>query len=140
MKGPNPASMKPRDPDFVELFTPKPVTILCDEYGLRDLQADAIAGLTLAIVALPFSMAIAIAASLSPDKGSFTAIMCHFSCWQPTTAGSRKFTGLVTEADSSLNSDRCFHSPFQDPGNNGQRDHAACPDGAKPSQPLPERH
>ena len=50
-----------RKPTFVELFTPKTITVLREGYGLRDLRADALAGLTVAIVALPLSMAIAIA-------------------------------------------------------------------------------
>jgi SulP family sulfate permease len=48
-------------PSFVELFTPKLVTILRERYRLADLKADIVAGLTVAIVALPLSMAIAIA-------------------------------------------------------------------------------
>ena len=48
-------------PTFSELFTPKLVTVLREGYGLKQLHADAIAGLTVAIVALPLSMAIAIA-------------------------------------------------------------------------------
>jgi SulP family sulfate permease len=65
-------------PNFAELFTPKLVTILREGYGLRDLQEDAIAGLTVAIVALPLSMAIAIACGLSPDRGLYTAIIGGF--------------------------------------------------------------
>ncbi len=67
-----------RKPTFFELFTPKLVTILREGYGLRDLRADAIAGLTVAIVALPLSMAIAIASGLSPDRGLYTAIIGGF--------------------------------------------------------------
>ncbi len=78
MEPSDPVSLKPRDPSFVELFTPKLVTVLRDGYGVKDLQADAVAGLTVAIVALPLSMAIAIAAGLSPDKGLFTAIVGGF--------------------------------------------------------------
>src|ERR671938_833116 len=63
---------------FAELFTPKLVTILREGYGLRDLRADAIAGLTVAIVALPLSMAIAIASGVSPDRGLYTAIVGGF--------------------------------------------------------------
>src|SRR5258708_19974497 len=63
---------------FAELFTPKLVTILREGYGLRDLRTDAIAGLTVAIVALPLSMAIAIACGLSPDRGLYTAIVGGF--------------------------------------------------------------
>jgi SulP family sulfate permease len=65
-------------PSFVEMFTPKLVTVLREGYGLRDLQADAVAGLTVAIVALPLSMAIAIACGLSPDRGLYTAIVGGF--------------------------------------------------------------
>jgi SulP family sulfate permease len=63
------------EPTFAELFTPKLVTILRDGYTGADFRADAIAGLTVAIVALPLSMAIAIGSGLSPDKGLFTAIV-----------------------------------------------------------------
>jgi sulfate permease, SulP family len=61
-------------PSFVELFTPKLITVLREGYGFRDLRTDAIAGLTVAVVALPLSMAIAIACGLSPDRGLYTAI------------------------------------------------------------------
>jgi SulP family sulfate permease len=73
---PNP--LKPAPPTFRELFTPKLVTLLREGYGTRDLAADAMAGLTVAIVALPLSMAIAIASGLSPEKGLFTAIVGGF--------------------------------------------------------------
>ncbi|MEW9806337.1 SulP family inorganic anion transporter [Mesorhizobium sp. ZMM04-5] len=67
-----------RQPSFGELFTPKLVTVLRDGYGLRQLQADALAGLTVAIVALPLSMAIAIASGVSPERGLYTAIIGGF--------------------------------------------------------------
>jgi SulP family sulfate permease len=63
---------------FAELYTPKLVTVLRERYGLRDLKADAIAGLTVAIVALPLSMAIAIASGVTPDRGLYTAIVGGF--------------------------------------------------------------
>ncbi|MFT6648634.1 MAG: SulP family sulfate permease, partial [Pseudophaeobacter arcticus] len=56
-------------PSFAELFTPKLLTVLREGYGLTQLRADAIAGLTVAIVALPLSMAIAIASGASPAQG-----------------------------------------------------------------------
>ena len=65
-------------PDFAELFTPKLVTILREGYGLSNLRADAVAGLTVAIVALPLSMAIAIASGASPAQGLYTAIVGGF--------------------------------------------------------------
>ena len=63
------------DPGYVDLFTPKLVTVLREGYGLAQLRADAIAGLTVAIVALPLSMAIAIASGVSPAQGLYTAVV-----------------------------------------------------------------
>jgi len=71
-------AMRPR-PSFTELFTPKLVTVLREHYRPTDLKADAIAGLTVAIVALPLSMAIAIASGVTPDRGLFTAIAGGFT-------------------------------------------------------------
>jgi SulP family sulfate permease len=65
-------------PTFAELFTPKLVTVFREGYGLAELKADAIAGLTVAIVALPLSMAIAIASGVTPAQGLFTAIIGGF--------------------------------------------------------------
>jgi SulP family sulfate permease len=76
VSAPNP--VKPPPPSFRELFTPKLVTLLREGYGRRELTADAFAGLTVAIVALPLSMAIAVASGLSPEKGLFTAIIAGF--------------------------------------------------------------
>ncbi|MDB5362124.1 MAG: sulfate transporter [Rhodospirillales bacterium] len=70
--------VRTHEPTFVELFTPKLVTILRERYGLRDLKADVMAGLTVAIVALPLSMAIAIASGVTPDRGLYTAIIGGF--------------------------------------------------------------
>ena len=67
-----------REPSFAQLFTPKFVTVLREGYGWADLRADAIAGLTVAIVALPLSMAIAIGSGLPPDRGLYTAIVGGF--------------------------------------------------------------
>jgi SulP family sulfate permease len=69
---------KPPAPTFRELFTPKLITLLREGYGAKDFGADALAGLTVAIVALPLSMAIAIGSGLSPEKGLFTAIVGGF--------------------------------------------------------------
>ncbi|WP_114966124.1 SulP family inorganic anion transporter [Alkalilacustris brevis] len=65
-------------PGFAELFTPKLFTVLREGYGLRHLRTDALAGLTVAIVALPLSMAIAIASGASPAQGLYTAIVGGF--------------------------------------------------------------
>lgn len=65
-------------PSFRELYTPKLLTVLRRGYGLAGLKADAIAGLTVAIVALPLSMAIAIASGVTPDRGLYTSIVGGF--------------------------------------------------------------
>ena len=68
----------PSLPSFAQLFTPKFVTVLREGYGLTDLRADLMAGLTVAIVALPLSMAIAIASGVTPDRGLYAAIVGGF--------------------------------------------------------------
>jgi sulfate permease, SulP family len=65
-------------PTLVELFTPKLVTVLRENYRLPDLRADIVSGLTVAIVALPLSMAIAIASGVTPDRGLYTSIVGGF--------------------------------------------------------------
>jgi sulfate permease, SulP family len=67
-----------RSPTFLELYTPKLHTVLREHYGLRDFRADILAGLTVAIVALPLSMAIAIASGVSPARGLYTSIVGGF--------------------------------------------------------------
>ena len=57
------------------VFLPKLVTTLREGYGLTQLRADLLAGLTVAIVALPLSMAIAIASGVEPQRGLYTAIV-----------------------------------------------------------------
>lgn len=47
-------------------------------YSISDFYADLIAGLVVAIVALPLAMAIAIASNLPPERGLFTAIVAGF--------------------------------------------------------------
>jgi SulP family sulfate permease len=59
-------------------FTPKTFTALRSGYGLSDLRADAVAGLTVAIIALPLAMALAIASGTTPEKGLHTAIIAGF--------------------------------------------------------------
>ena len=60
------------------LYVPKLVTILRQGYGPGDLRRDLLAGLTVAIVALPLSMALAIASGASPAVGLHTAIIAGF--------------------------------------------------------------
>jgi sulfate permease, SulP family len=59
-------------------FTPKLVTVLSEGYAVAQFRSDLLAGLTVAVVALPLSMAIAIACGVSPDRGLITAIIGGF--------------------------------------------------------------
>ena len=61
-----------------EQFTPKLVTAFREGYGAAELRADLIAGLTVAIVALPLAMALGIASGASPREGLVTAIIAGF--------------------------------------------------------------
>ena len=67
-----------KQPSFAELYSPKLLTVLREGYGLADFRADVVAGLTVAIVALPLSMAIAIASGVTPDRGLYTAVVGGF--------------------------------------------------------------
>ena len=60
------------------LYRPKLVTIVQEGYGLSLFQKDLLAGLTVAIVALPLSMAIAVASGVSPERGLYTSIIGGF--------------------------------------------------------------
>ena len=57
---------------------PKLISTFRDGYGMDQFQRDAVAGLTVAIVALPLSMAIAIASGATPAAGLYAAIVGGF--------------------------------------------------------------
>jgi SulP family sulfate permease len=59
-------------------FVPKLLTVLREGYDLGSLRHDAVAGLTVAIVALPLAMALAVASGTTPDKGLVTAVVAGF--------------------------------------------------------------
>ena len=59
-------------------FTPKLIITLREGYSFGRLGQDAVAGLTVAILALPLSMAIAIGAGLPPETGLITTIVAGF--------------------------------------------------------------
>jgi sulfate permease, SulP family len=59
------------------VLTPKLLTTLLD-YDVRTALADMLAGITVAMVALPLSIAIAIASGASPAQGLVTAIIGGF--------------------------------------------------------------
>jgi SulP family sulfate permease len=77
-------------------FEPKLWTVLREGYRWADLRADATAGLTVAIVALPLAMALAIASGTTPEKGLHTAIIAGFLI--SALGGSRVQIGGPTAA------------------------------------------
>ena len=60
------------------LLRPKLASMLGEGYGLDFLRRDALAALTVAIVALPLSMAIAVASGVGPERGLYTSIVGGF--------------------------------------------------------------
>lgn len=90
------ATPAPAAPPGRQLFVPKLYTVLRGGYGLADLRHDAMAGLTVAIVALPLAMALAIASGTTPDKGLHTAIVAGFLI--SLLGGSRTQIGGPTAA------------------------------------------
>jgi len=73
-----PSSLLAERPSFRALYMPKLVSVLREGYDVAAFRADIVAGLTVAIVALPLSMAIAIASGMSPERGLFTAVVGGF--------------------------------------------------------------
>ncbi|MCC6561345.1 MAG: STAS domain-containing protein [Xanthomonadales bacterium] len=57
------------------LFVRKLVSVLRRGFGVGDFRHDVVAGLTVAVVALPLAMALAIASGTTPEKGLHTAII-----------------------------------------------------------------
>jgi SulP family sulfate permease len=60
------------------LYRPKLATVLGEGYSFERLRSDLLAGLTVAVVALPLSMAIAVASGVSPERGLYTAVVGGF--------------------------------------------------------------
>jgi len=60
------------------VYWPKLLSVLTEGYRLSTLRKDALAGLTVAIVALPLSMAIGVASGVPPERGLYAAIIGGF--------------------------------------------------------------
>ncbi|MBS0476794.1 MAG: STAS domain-containing protein [Proteobacteria bacterium] len=80
----------------MQFMQPKLLITLREGYDLTKFRADALAGLTVAIVALPLAMALGIASGASPDKGLITAIVAGFLI--SALGGSRVQVGGPTGA------------------------------------------
>lgn len=59
-------------------FVPKLIIALREGYSAGRFGRDALAGLTVAVLALPLSMAIAIGAGTTPDRGLITSVVAGF--------------------------------------------------------------
>ena len=60
------------------VYRPKLATVLAEGYDLGCFRRDILAALTVAIVALPLSMAIAVASGVSPERGLYAAVIGGF--------------------------------------------------------------
>lgn len=60
------------------VYRPKIATVLAEGYNLDCLRRDLLAALTVGIVALPLSMAIAVASGVSPERGLYAAVIGGF--------------------------------------------------------------
>ena len=69
---------QPRAAPAWHLYVPKLVTLLRHGYSVADFRHDFVAGATVAVVALPLAMALAIASGTAPEKGLHTAIIAGF--------------------------------------------------------------
>src|SRR5436305_181266 len=63
---------------FWQAYTPKLIIVWREGQLSRLWRTDALAGLTVAIVALPLAMALGIASGASPGQGLITAVVAGF--------------------------------------------------------------
>ena len=71
----------PREPTrwkFPSAFVPKSIICLREGYSRQSFLNDLGAGVTVAIIALPLSLALAIGSGVRPEQGLFTAIIAGF--------------------------------------------------------------
>jgi SulP family sulfate permease len=80
----------------LEPFVPKSIVCLREGYGRQFFVNDLLAGLTVGIIALPLSMALAIASGVGPERGLYTAIIAGFLI--SALGGSRVQVGGPTGA------------------------------------------
>jgi len=62
----------------MKYWLPRSFMTFKEGYSFKHLYGDVIAGITVAIIALPLAMAFAIASGVGPEKGLFTAIVAGF--------------------------------------------------------------
>lgn len=94
----------------MKIFQPKLFSDL-KNYNVKKLTNDLIAGVIVAIIALPLSIALAIASGVSPEKGLYTAIVAGFiiallggssvNISGPTAAFATIVAGIVAQFGTS---------------------------------------
>ena len=62
----------------VEKLEPKLFQVMREGYSLKQFGMDAVAGVIVAIIALPLSIALALASGVNPENGIYTAIVAGF--------------------------------------------------------------
>lgn len=60
------------------VFVPKIVSVFKEGYSLKNFWKDCVAGVIVGIVALPLSIALAIASGVKPEQGIYTAVIAGF--------------------------------------------------------------
>ena len=94
----------------MKIFEPKLINSL-KGYSLKKFSSDLIAGIIVAIIALPLSIALAIASGVAPEKGLYTAIVAGFviallggsnvNISGPTAAFATIVAGIVAQFGTS---------------------------------------
>ncbi len=94
----------------MKIFEPKIISAL-KNYSVKKLSNDIVAGIIVAIIALPLSIALAIASGVSPEKGLYTAIVAGFvialfggsnvNISGPTAAFATIVAGIVVQFGTS---------------------------------------
>jgi SulP family sulfate permease len=74
----SPIPGEPKHWKLPDAFTPKSIVCLREGYGRQFFLSDLAAGVTVAIIALPLSLALAIGSGVRPEQGLFTAIVAGF--------------------------------------------------------------
>jgi len=90
------AKAKPVFAQIVQILTPELIVSLRQGYSLTRLRHDALAGITVAIIALPLAMALAIASGATPQQGLVTGVIAGFLI--SALGGSRYVVGGPTGA------------------------------------------
>lgn len=95
---------------FMKVFQPKTLSLI-KNYSGNQFASDVVAGIIVAIIALPLSIALAIASGATPEQGLYTAIFAGFviallggsnvNISGPTAAFATIVAGIIADFDFS---------------------------------------